>query len=158
ETLWRAIERLAPLSPSLVSVTYGAGGSTPERTPPTLLRPLNETRPRPAAHPTRVAPAPREGESARPAYADAALPPIVPLRGDPAGGIGAAYQPHPGGYADSAALVAGIGAVGDFEISVAAYPEKHPESPSIAADIDMLKRKVDAGARRAITQFFFDND
>ena len=89
---------------------------------------------------------------------DAGVRHIVALRGDPAGGVGSAYQPHPDGYANAAALVAGIRRLGDFEISVAAYPEKHPESPSIAADIDMLKRKVDAGADRAITQFFFDND
>jgi methylenetetrahydrofolate reductase (NADPH) len=158
ETLWRAIERLAPLSPSFVSVTYGAGGSTRERTHATVARLLEETSLRPAAHLTCVAATREEVDAVVRAYAQAGVRHIVALRGDPAGGIGAAYQPHPGGYENSAALVAGIGAVGDFEISVAAYPEKHPESPSIAVDIDMLKRKVDAGARRAITQFFFDND
>ena len=158
EGLWRAIERLAPLSPSFVSVTYGAGGSTRERTHATVLRLLNETALRPAAHLTCVAATKGEVDDVVRAYAEAGVRHIVALRGDPLGGVGAAYQPHPGGYDNAAALVAGIGAVGDFEISVAAYPEKHPESASIAADIDMLKRKVDAGARRAITQFFFDND
>ena len=158
EGLWRAIERLAPLAPSFVSVTYGAGGSTRERTHATVLRLLNETGLRPAAHPTCVAATKGEVDDVVRAYAEAGVRHIVALRGDPLGGVGAAYQPHPGGYDNAAALVAGIGAVGDFEISVAAYPEKHPESASIAADIDMLKRKVDAGARRAITQFFFDND
>jgi methylenetetrahydrofolate reductase (NADPH) len=158
EGLWRAIERLAPLAPAFVSVTYGAGGSTRERTHATVLRMLNETALRPAAHLTCVAAAKGEVDEVVRAYAEAGVRHIVALRGDPVGGIGAAYQPHPGGYDNAAALVAGIRAVGDFEISVAAYPEKHPESPSIAADIDMLKRKVDAGARRAITQFFFDND
>ena len=158
EGLWRAIECLAPLSPSFVSVTYGAGGSTRERTHATVLRLLNETGLRPAAHLTCVAATKGEVDDVVRAYAEAGVRHIVALRGDPLGGVGAAYQPHPGGYDNAAALVAGIGAVGDFEISVAAYPEKHPESASIAADIDMLKRKVDAGARRAITQFFFDND
>ena len=158
EGLWRAIERLAPLSPSFVSVTYGAGGSTRERTHATVLRLLNETGLRPAAHLTCVAATKGEVDDVVRAYAEAGVRHIVALRGDPLGGVGAAYQPHPGGYDNAAALVAGIGAVGGFEISVAAYPEKHPESASIAADIDMLKRKVDAGARRAITQFFFDND
>jgi methylenetetrahydrofolate reductase (NADPH) len=158
EALWRAIERLAPLSPAFVSVTYGAGGSTRERTHATVLRLLNQTALRPAAHLTCVAATTGEVDEVVRAYAEAGVRHIVALRGDPAGGIGAAYQPHPGGYDNAAALVAGIRAAGDFEISVAAYPEKHPESASIAADIDMLKRKVDAGARRAITQFFFDND
>jgi methylenetetrahydrofolate reductase (NADPH) len=158
EALWRAIERLAPLSPAFVSVTYGAGGSTRERTHATLLRLLKETALRPAAHLTCVAATTGEVDEVVRGYAEAGVRHIVALRGDPAGGVGAAYQPHPGGYENAAALVAGIRAVGDFEISVAAYPEKHPESASIAADIDMLKRKVDAGARRAITQFFFDND
>jgi len=158
EGLWRSIERLAPLAPAFVSVTYGAGGSTRERTHATVLRMLNETTLRPAAHLTCVAAAKNEVDEVVRAYAEAGVRHIVALRGDPVGGIGAAYQPHPGGYENAAALVAGIRALGDFEISVAAYPEKHPESPSIAVDIEMLKRKVDAGARRAITQFFFDND
>jgi methylenetetrahydrofolate reductase (NADPH) len=158
ESLWRAIERLAPLSPAFVSVTYGAGGSTRERTHATVLRLLKETTLRPAAHLTCVAAIREEVDEVVRAYAEAGVRHIVALRGDPAGGIGTAYQPHPGGYENAAALVEGIRAIGDFEISVAAYPEKHPESPSSAADIDMLKRKVDAGARRAITQFFFDND
>src|SRR5581483_9218796 len=158
EGLWRAIERLAPLSPSFVSVTYGAGGSTRERTHATVLRLLNETSLHPAAHLTCVAATKGEVDDVVRAYAQAGVRHIVALRGDPLGGIGAGYEPHPGGYENAAALVAGIAALGEFEISVAAYPEKHPESASIAVDIDMLKRKVDAGARRAITQFFFDND
>ncbi|MCB1503132.1 MAG: methylenetetrahydrofolate reductase [NAD(P)H], partial [Bauldia sp.] len=141
-----------------VSVTYGAGGSTRERTHATVARILKETALTPAAHLTCVAATRGEVDSVVRAYRDAGVRHIVALRGDPAGGIGTAYVPHPDGYASSADLVAGIRAIGDFEVSVSAYPEKHPESPSIAADIDMLKRKVDAGATRAISQFFFDND
>jgi methylenetetrahydrofolate reductase (NADPH) len=158
ETLWRSIERLAPLSPRFVSVTYGAGGSTRERTHATVARILAETPLRPAAHLTCVAATRGEVDEVVGAYRDAGVRHIVALRGDPVAGAGTRYEPHPGGYADAAALVAGIAALGHFEISVAAYPEKHPESPSVSADIDMLKRKVDAGASRAITQFFFDND
>jgi methylenetetrahydrofolate reductase (NADPH) len=158
EGLWRAIERLAPLSPVFVSVTYGAGGSTRERTHATVLRLLKETTLSPAAHLTCVAATKSEIDDVVRAYAAAGVRHIVALRGDPVGGVGTIYQPHPGGYENAAALVAGIAALGDFEISVSAWPEKHPESASVAADIEMLKRKVDAGARRAITQFFFDND
>jgi methylenetetrahydrofolate reductase (NADPH) len=158
EVLWRSIERLAPLSPSFVSVTYGAGGSTRERTHHTLKRILAETDLKPAAHLTCVAASREDVDAVVRAYGDAGIRHIVALRGDPAGGIGTCYEPHPAGYANAAELVAGIRSVGDFEVSVAAYPEKHPESPSVAADIEMLKRKVDAGATRAMTQFFFDND
>jgi len=158
ETLWRSIERLAPLSPSFVSVTYGAGGSTRERTHHTLKRILAETDLKPAAHLTCVAASRDDVDAVVRAYGEAGIRHIVALRGDPAGGIGTRYEPHPAGYANAAELVAGIRRVGDFEVSVAAYPEKHPESPSVAADIEMLKRKVDAGATRAMTQFFFDND
>jgi methylenetetrahydrofolate reductase (NADPH) len=158
ETLWRSIERLAPLSPSFVSVTYGAGGSTRERTHHTLKRILAETDLKPAAHLTCVAASREDVDAVVRAYGDAGIRHIVALRGDPAGGIGTRYEPHPAGYANAAELVAGIRRLGDFEVSVAAYPEKHPESPSVAADIEMLKRKVDAGATRAMTQFFFDND
>jgi methylenetetrahydrofolate reductase (NADPH) len=158
ENLWRSIERLAPLSPSFVSVTYGAGGSTRERTHATVSRILSETALRPAAHLTCVAASRTEVDAVVRAYHDAGVRHIVALRGDPAGGVGTAYAPHPEGYAGSPELVAGIARVGGFEISVAAYPEKHPESRSVADDIAMLKRKVDAGASRAITQFFFDND
>ncbi len=157
-TLWQSIERLAPLGPSFVSVTYGAGGSTRERTHATVARLLTETRLTPAAHLTCVAATRGEVDAVVRAYRDAGVRHIVALRGDPEGGVGTAYCPHPEGYASSADLVAGIRALGDFEVSVGAYPEKHPESPSLAADIEMLKRKVDAGADRAITQFFFDND
>ena len=157
ETLWRSIERLAPLAPSFVSVTYGAGGSTRERTHATLARILTETPLTPAAHLTCVAATKAEVDGVVRAYREAGVRHIVALRGDPAPApavptrrIRAATR--------AAALVAGIARTGDFEVSVAAYPEKHPESPSIDADIDMLKRKVDAGADRAITQFFFDND
>lgn len=158
ETLWQSIERLKPLEPSFVSVTYGAGGSTRERTHATLSRILAETRLRPAAHLTCVDATKAEVDSVVSAYHDAGIRHIVALRGDPASGAGTAYQPFPGGYANAAELTAAIAKRGDFEISVAAYPETHPESPSVEADIEMLKRKVDAGASRAITQFFFEND
>ena len=158
ETLWRSVERLAPLSPSFVSVTYGAGGSTRERTHATVARILKETALTPAAHLTCVAATRDEVDGVVGAYRDAGVRHIVALRGDPVAGIGTAFAPHPGGYASSADLVAGIKRAGDFEVSVGVYPEKHPESVSLDADIEMLKRKVDAGADRAITQFFFDND
>jgi methylenetetrahydrofolate reductase (NADPH) len=158
EALWGSIKRLEPLSPHFVSVTYGAGGSTRERTHATVARIVNETTLKPAAHLTCVSATRDEVREVVRDYWAAGVRHIVALRGDPAGGLGTAYTPTPGGYADTAELVADIRAIGDFEISVSAYPERHPESPSLAADIDTLKRKVDAGATRAITQFFFDNE
>jgi methylenetetrahydrofolate reductase (NADPH) len=157
-TLWDSIARLAPLSPFFVSVTYGAGGSTRERTHATVRRLLAETSLVPAAHLTCVAATCGEIDEVISAYWDAGVRHIVALRGDPPGGVGARYVPHPGGYAHGAALVAGIKQRADFEVSVSAYPEKHPDSPTVEADIDMLKAKIDAGATRAITQFFFEND
>ena len=157
-TLWASIERLAPLGPSFVSVTYGAGGSTRERTHNTLTRLVRETALKPAAHLTCVAATRDEVDEVVRSYWDAGVRHIVALRGDPVAGIGTAYEPHPGGYDQTCDLVAGIKRVGDFEVSVSAYPEKHPEAASLDADIDALKAKVDAGADRAITQFFFDND
>jgi methylenetetrahydrofolate reductase (NADPH) len=158
KTLWEAITRLAPMAPSFVSVTYGAGGSTRERTHATVRRILNETALLPAAHLTCVAADRSEIDSVVRAYVDAGVRHIVALRGDPVGGAGARYAPHPGGYRNAADLVGGIKRIANLEVSVAAYPEKHPDSPSVDADIDMLAAKVDAGANRAITQFFFDND
>ncbi|HET9904013.1 MAG TPA: methylenetetrahydrofolate reductase [NAD(P)H] [Xanthobacteraceae bacterium] len=157
-SLWDAIARLAPLCPRFVSVTYGAGGSTRERTHATVRRVLAETALTPAAHLTCVAATCAEADSVIRDYWDIGVRHIVALRGDPIGGVGARYEPHPGGYANAAQLVAGIKKIAPFEVSVAAYPEKHPESASVAADIDMLKAKVDAGAARAITQFFFENE
>ena len=157
QTLWEAIGRLAPLQPNFVSVTYGAGGSTRERTHATVKRILAETMLTPAAHLTCVAATCAEIDAVIAAYAQAGVRHIVALRGDPVGGIGERYSPHPGGYRNAADLVAGIKRQTDIEVSVSAYPEKHPDSPSVAADIDMLKAKVDAGATRAITQFFFEN-
>lgn len=156
--LWDAIGRLAPLSPSFVSVTYGAGGSTRERTHATVKRVVNETSLLPAAHLTCVDATKDEINDVIGSYRDAGVRHIVALRGDPTAGIGTKFAPHPGGYETSAALVDGIKKLGDFEVSVSAYPEKHPDSASIDADIDVLKAKVDAGADRAITQFFFDNE
>jgi len=158
QTLWESIERLAPLEPSFVSVTYGAGGSTRERTHATVSRIVKETRLKPAAHLTCVAATKAQVDEVIRDYWAAGVRHIVALRGDPVGGVGTSYESHPGGYEGSPELIAGIRAIGDFEVSVSAYPEKHPESPSLDTDIDMLKRKVDAGATRAITQFFFDND
>ena len=156
--LWESIERLKPLAPNFVSVTYGAGGSTRERTHATVKRILAETMLTPAAHLTCVAATREEVDGIARDYWAAGVRHIVALRGDPVGGAGAKYSPHPGGYENAAALTAGLKRIADFEISVSAYPEKHPDSPTIAADIDMLKAKVDAGASRAITQFFFEND
>ena len=157
--LWESIERLAPLAPQFVSVTYGAGGSTRERTHATVRRILAETPLTPAAHLTCVAATRDEVDEIVRGYHDAGVRHIVALRGDPAGGAGEKYAPHPGGYSNAADLVAGIKRIAsDFEISVSAYPEKHPDSANVEADIDMLKAKVDAGASRAITQFFFEND
>ena len=157
QSLWDAIRRLAPLEPNFVSVTYGAGGSTRERTHATVKRILAETMLTPAAHLTCVAATRAEVDAVIAAYAQAGVRHIVALRGDPPGGIGASYAPHPGGYSNAADLVAGIKRIADIEVSVSAYPEKHPDSATVAADIDMLKAKVDAGATRAITQFFFEN-
>jgi len=156
-TLWESISRLAPLAPNFVSVTYGAGGSTRERTHATVRRILAETALTPAAHLTCVAATRDDIDEVIRAYWDAGVRHIVALRGDPPDGAGGRYAPHPGGYHHAADLVAGIKRLADFEISVAAYPEKHPDSPSVEADIDMLKAKVDAGATRAMTQFFFEN-
>ena len=158
EKLWTCVERLAPLDPSFVSVTYGAGGTTRERTHATVQRILNETGLKPAAHLTCIDASREEVDSVVRDYWAAGVRHIVALRGDPSEGVGAAYRPHPEGYANAADLVRGIRAIGDFEISVSAYPEKHPESPNFAMDLDMLKAKIDGGATRAITQFFFVND
>jgi methylenetetrahydrofolate reductase (NADPH) len=157
EALWAAIHRLAPLSPEFVCVTYGAGGSTRERTHATVARIVRETKLKPAAHLTCVNATREEVDAVAHAYWEAGVRHIVALRGDPPGGIGTLYEPHPGGYANAAELTAGLKKIGGFEISVAGYPEKHPESASLDACIDNLKAKVDAGADRVITQFGFDN-
>lgn len=158
-TLWTSIERLAPLEPSFVSVTYGAGGSTRERTHATIARILKETALLPAAHLTCVGASRHEIDEVVDRYHEVGVRHIVALRGDPPGGIGTPYYTHAEGYQSSPELIAGIKKRHpDIEISVSAYPEKHPESRDFDADIDMLKAKVDAGATRAITQVFFDND
>src|SRR5580698_10569617 len=157
QSLWEAISRLAPLHPNFVSVTYGAGGSTRERTHTTVKRILAETMLTPAAHLTCVSATRDDVDAVVRGYAEAGVHHIVALRGDPSDGAGQRYTPHPGGYSNAADLVAGIKRIADIEVSVSAYPEMHPDSTSVAADIDMLKAKVDAGASRAITQFFFEN-
>jgi len=157
QSLWESIARLAPLVPNFVSVTYGAGGSTRERTHATVKRILAETMLTPAAHLTCVAATRADVDAVIEAYAQAGVRHIVALRGDPPDGIGQRYAPHPGGYRNAADLVAGIKRIADIEVSVSAYPEMHPDSSSVEADIDMLKAKVDAGATRAMTQFFFEN-
>jgi methylenetetrahydrofolate reductase (NADPH) len=155
--LWEAIARLEPLGPAFVSVTYGAGGSTRERTHATVARLARETALRPAAHLTCVGATRPELDAVVRGYAGVGVRHIVALRGDPPAGAGAPYEATAGGYASTPDLVAAIKAAGDIEVSVAAYPEKHPHSPDLRHDIELLKRKVDAGADRAITQFFFEN-
>jgi methylenetetrahydrofolate reductase (NADPH) len=157
DRLWQVIETLVPLSPSFFSVTYGAGGSTRERTDRIVRRIHAETEIPPAAHLTCVGATRDEIDRLARDWWDAGIHQIVALRGDPPKGQGH-YTPHPGGYENAAALVEGLRRIADFDISVAAYPESHPDSPSVEADIENLKRKIDNGARRAITQFFFDND
>ena len=158
ETLWGSIRRLAPLNPHFVSVTYGAGGKTRERTHATVMRIVDETPIRPAAHLTCVDASRAEVDAVAKDYWDSGVRHIVALRGDPTAGPGSTFTPTADGYQTSTDLVRGLKKVGDFEISVSAYPEGHPESGSVDKDIDVLKAKVDAGATRAITQFFFDND
>ena len=157
QTLWASIKRLEPLAPRFVSVTYGAGGTTRERTHATVTRIQRETSLKAAAHLTCVAATTDEVDAVARHYWETGIRHIVALRGDPPEGE-AAYAPHPGGYAYAADLVAGLKRVADFEISVAAYPETHPEASSAEADLDNLKHKIDAGAERAITQYFFEVD
>src|SRR6201987_2864000 len=157
--LWDPIKRLSPLAPNFVSVTYGAGGSTRERTHATIARILKETDLLPAAHLTCVGASRGEIDEIVDRYHEIGVRHIVALRGDPATGIGTPFVAHPDGYRTSPELVAGIKKRHpDIEVSVSAYPEKHPQARDFDADIDTLKAKVDAGATRAITQVFFDND
>jgi methylenetetrahydrofolate reductase (NADPH) len=157
QTLWTSVKRLEPLRPRFVSVTYGAGGGTRERTHATVRRILTETTLVPAAHLTCVGSPREEVDEVARAYWDLGIRHIVALRGDPPEDA-REYIPHPGGYPYAAELVTGLKRVADFEISVAAYPETHPGAAGPEADIDNLKRKIDAGATRAITQFFFGAD
>ncbi len=158
EQLWDTVDYLSGWDPEFVSVTYGAGGSTKAPTLGAVARIARETKLKPAAHLTCVGATCSEVDAVVDEFSAAGVRHFVALRGDPAGGIGTAYKPFPGGYANAAELVQGLKRLGNFEVSVSAYPEKHPESADWDSDIDMLKRKVDAGATRALTQFFFEND
>jgi len=158
ESLWSAIRRLEPLNPSFVSVTYGAGGSTRERTHRTVKRIIDETSLKPAAHLTCVEATREEVDEVIREYWDAGVRHIVSLRGDPPSGIGGVYTPRADGYANATELTSAITAIKPFEVLVGVYPEGHPESPNLQHDIDVLKAKVDAGATRGISQFFFDID
>jgi methylenetetrahydrofolate reductase (NADPH) len=157
EQLWQCIRRLEPLGPRFVSVTYGAGGTTQERTHATVARLVGETSLTPAAHLTCVGATREEVDAVARRYWEAGVRHIVALRGDPPAGA-SQYTPHPGGYAQAEDLVRGLRKIGAFDISVGAYPETHPAAVSAEADLDFLKRKIDAGANRAITQYFFDTD
>ena len=157
DSFWRTIGKLESMKPRFVSVTYGAGGSTRERTHATVERIVRETDLTPAAHLTCVGATREEIDTVARAYWDAGVRHVVALRGDPPE-LGQAYSPHPGGYANAAELVAGLKSIAPFEISVAAYPETHPDSDCPESDLDNLLRKIDAGADRAITQFFFSAD
>jgi methylenetetrahydrofolate reductase (NADPH) len=153
--LWDAVTQLAPLAPSFVSVTYGAGGSTRERTHATVARIVRETDLVPAAHLTCVSASKDDIAEIAEQYWEAGVRHIVALRGDAPPDAGGIFTPHPQGYASAAELVSGLRAQHPFDISVSAYPEVHPEAASAQSDLDNLKRKIDAGASRAITQFFF---
>ena len=155
KALWKSVEHLGVLKPRFVSVTYGADGSTRERTHAAVARILNETDLTAAPHLTCVGASKEEIADIAREYWDMGVRHLVALRGDPPRNA-ADYEPHPGGYAYASDLVAGLKNIADFDISVAAYPEVHPEAASAEADLENLKRKLDAGASRAITQFFFD--
>lgn len=157
ERFWVAMDKLAPMSPRFVSVTYGAGGTTRDRTTKIVSRIEKDTGVNAAAHLTCVGASKEEVGDVIRGYQEAGISRIVALRGDPPEGVGMPFQPHPQGYKNAAELVAGIQEIGDFDISVACYPEMHPQSPDWHGDIENLKRKIDAGASRAITQMFFDN-
>jgi methylenetetrahydrofolate reductase (NADPH) len=156
-TLWQSVQRLAPLAPRFVSVTYGADGSTRDRTHQLVSRIQHETRLTGAPHLTCVGATREEVLDVARQYWSEGIRHVVALRGDAPQGA-AQYEPHPDGYAYASDLVAGLRSVADFDISVAAYPETHPEAPSAEADLENLRKKIDAGATRAITQFFFDTD
>ena len=156
-SLWKTVERLAPLNPEFVSVTYGADGSTRERTHQVIESILTKTELKPVPHLTCVGAPRNEIDAIADDYWSMGVRQIVALRGDPEGGAEADYQPHPNGYAYASDLVEGLLAKHPFELFVAAYPETHPQAISADTDLDNLKRKVDAGGHRAITQFFFDN-
>lgn len=156
--LWSTVEDLKAWSPDFVSVTYGAGGTTRDTTLSTVSTMIRQAGLATASHLTCVGSTREEVHRVVEEFRAAGVRHFVALRGDSQNGVGSKYQPFPGGYANAAELAAGLTALGGFEISVSSYPEKHPESADTAADIDMLKRKVDAGAVRALTQFFFDND
>lgn len=158
ERLWDCVRRLEPLRPDYVSVTYGAGGSTRERTHDIVRRMALQTSLRPAGHITCVAATRDDIDEVLRNYWEAGVRRIVALRGDPTDGIGAKYAPHPGGYPYAADLIAGARKIADFDISVGCYPEVHPEASSLKAEVENLRRKFDAGATRAITQFFFYPD
>jgi methylenetetrahydrofolate reductase (NADPH) len=158
EQLWQTVDALQPYQPDFVSVTYGAGGTTREPTLSTVKRLIADTPLATASHLTCVGATREEVRAVVEEFQAAGVRHFVALRGDPQGGVGTRYAPHPGGFVNAADLVSGLREIGDFEISVSAYPERHPESESETVDLDMLKQKVDAGATRALTQFFFDND
>jgi len=158
EQLWEAIRKLEPLAPRFVSVTYGAGGTTRDRTHRTVARLVKETSLNAAAHLTCVAATRGEIDEVLRAYWDAGIRHVVALRGDPPAGAGGAYDPHPDGYAYAADLVAGAKRVAPFEISVAVYPDRHPDSPDWQAEIENFKRKLGAGATRGVSNFFVDSD
>ena len=158
DSLWDCIRRLEPLAPDFVSVTYGAGGSTRDRTHRTVKRILDETALKPAAHLTCVDASREDVDEVIRGYWDAGIRHIVALRGDPPGAIGGVYAPRDDGYAHGTELTAAIARIAPFEISVGLHPQTHPENRSFAQEIDVLKAKIDAGATRAITDFFFDID
>jgi methylenetetrahydrofolate reductase (NADPH) len=158
DQLWQTVEALQGFQPDFVSVTYGAGGTTREPTLSTVRRLIADTPLSTASHLTCVGATREEVRAVVEEFQAAGVRHFVALRGDPQGGVGTRYAPHPGGFVNAADLVSGLREIGDFEISVSAYPERHPESGSDMVDLDMLKQKVDAGATRALTQFFFDND
>ena len=157
-SLWKTVERLAPLNPEFVSITYGADGSTRERTHQVIESLLTKTNLKPVPHLTCVGAPQEEIDSIADEYWSMGVRQIVALRGDPEGGAEADYVPHPHGYAYASDLVQGLLEKHPFELFVAAYPETHPQAISADADLENLKRKVDAGGHRAITQFFFDNE
>lgn len=158
QKLWDSVRRLEPLQPDYVSVTYGAGGSTRERTHDIVRKMAAETSLKPAGHITCVAATKPEIDQVLKDYWDAGVKRIVALRGDPTAGIGTKYAPHPGGYAYADDLITGARRIADFDISVGCYPEVHPDASSLKSEVENLKRKFDAGATRAITQFFFYPD